>query len=140
MTSLRNEVTLRPMRTFALGVVGSIGVVVVTGLLCVTVIGIPVAVVGVLAAFFGALAGVCAALEALGSALFSRWTGNPYLHLGAGCALLLLLSFIPQLGAWLTVIVVVLGIGSLVATRAAGFIPPRNNLSTGTAQPTVGAV
>jgi len=139
MTSLRTEVAQRPMRTFALGVVGSIGMVIVAGLLCVTLIGIPVAIVGILAAFFGAFAGICAVLEAAGGALLTRWTSNPYLHLATGCAFFLLLGFIPYVGTGLTVIVVLLGIGSLVATRAAGFIPPRSNLSAGAAQPTVGA-
>src|SRR5262249_41099163 len=95
MGRLEGEVVQRPMRTLAFGVVGSIGILVVFGCLCVTVIGIPVAVVGLLAAIFGAYAGVCAVLAAVGNALLGRLTANPYLHLAAGCALFLLVGFIP---------------------------------------------
>jgi hypothetical protein len=139
MGFLQGEAAERPMRSFALGVVGSIAMVVMAVLLCVTLIGIPVAVVGVLVAIFAAYAGICAVLSAAGSALLSRWTHNPYLHLAAGCVLLLLVGFIPYAGTWLTVIVVLTGIGTVVATRAAGFIPPKSHYSAGAAQPTAGA-
>jgi hypothetical protein len=79
-------------------------------------------------------------LSAAGGALLGRWTHNPYLHLAAGCAVFLLVGFIPYLGTWLTVFVVLTGIGTVVATRAAGFIPPRGHHdSAGAAQPTAGA-
>jgi hypothetical protein len=138
MSHLEVEATRRPMRSFALGVVGSIAIIVVTGILCVTLIGIPVAVVGILAAIFAAYAGVCAVLTAVGAALLSRVTANPYLHLAAGCALFLLLGFVPYLGAWITAIVVLTGIGTVVASRAAGYIPPRGGFSAPPA-PTVTA-
>jgi hypothetical protein len=130
MGYLETEAAERPMRSFALGVVGSVAMVVVAVLLCVTLIGIPVAVVGVLAAVFGAYAGVCAVLTAVGSAMLRRWTGNAYLHLAAGCALFLLLGFIPYVGVWVTVAVILTGIGVVVATRAAGYIPPRGGSFT----------
>jgi hypothetical protein len=129
MSYLEVEATHRPMRSFALGVVGSIAIVVVAGILCVTLIGIPVAVVGILAAIFAAYAGVCAVLTAVGSALLCHVTANPYLHLAAGCALFLLLGFIPYLGAWITAAVVLTGIGTVVASRAAGYIRPRGGFS-----------
>jgi len=94
------------------------------------VIGIPVAVVGILVAFLAAFAGVCAVLTAVGGAMLHRWTGNPYLHLAAGCALYLVVGFIPYVGALVTwLIVPAIGIGTIVATRAAGFIPPRGGFT-----------
>lgn len=129
MGYLEIEAAQRPMRSFALGVVGLISGVLVAGLLCITLIGIPVAVVGVLAAIFGAYAGVCAVLTAVGGAILRRWTDNAYLHLAAGCALFLVVGFIPYVGTWMTVIVVLIGIGSVVATRGAGYIPPRGGFS-----------
>jgi hypothetical protein len=129
MGYLEVEAAQRPMRSFALGIVGSICFVVVAGLLCVTLIGIPVAVVGALAAVFAAYAGICAVLTAVGGVMLRRWTINPYLHLAAGCALFLLIGLIPYVGAWVTVIVVFTGIGVVVATRAAGYIPPRGGFT-----------
>ena len=90
-------------------------------------------------AIFGAYAGVCAVLTAVGRGLLCRWTDNPYLHLAAGCASFLVIGLIPYAGAVSTGIVVLTGIGSLVATRAAGYIPPRGGrgFSSGAAQPNV---
>jgi hypothetical protein len=129
MGYLEAEAAARPMRSFALGVVGAIGAIVVAVLLCVTLIGIPVAVVGVLAAIFAAYAGICAVLTAVGSALLCRWTTNVYLHLAAGCAMFLLVGFIPYIGMWITIAVALTGIGVVVATRAAGYIPPRGGFA-----------
>jgi hypothetical protein len=145
MDFLEGEVSARPMRSFALGIVGSIASLVVIALLCITIIGIPVAVVALLAAIFGAYAGICAVLTAVGRGLVRRWTDNPYLHLAAGCALFLVIGFIPVAGGLVTAVVVLTGIGALVATRAAGYIPPRGGAgfsrgpAEGPVQPTVPA-
>jgi hypothetical protein len=129
MGYLEVEAAQRPMRSFALGIVGSICLVLVAGLLCVTLIGIPVAVVGVLLAIFGAYAGVCAVLTAVGGAILRRWTSNVYLHLAAGCALFLVIGFIPVVGPLVTAILVLTGVGVVVATRAAGYVPPRGGFT-----------
>jgi hypothetical protein len=130
MGYLEGEVVERPMRSFALGIVGFVTGLVLAVLLCVTVIGIPVAVVGILVAFIAAFAGICAVLTAVGDALLRRWTNNPYLYLAAGCALYLIIGFIPYVGPIVTWLVVpAIGIGSLVATRAAGYIPPRGGFT-----------
>jgi hypothetical protein len=129
MGHLEVEAAERPMRSFALGVVGTIAAAVVFVLLCVTVIGIPVAVVSLLAAIFAAYAGICAVLTAAGSAMLRRWSDNAYLHLAAGCGLFLLVGLIPYVGAIVTTIVVLIGIGTVVATRAAGYIPPRGGFT-----------
>jgi hypothetical protein len=111
------------MRTVALGVVGIL--VLIFGLLalCVTILGIPIAIIALLAAIFGLYAGVCAALTTLGAALLHRKTSSPYVHLAVGCAIYLLLSSIPFVGGVVTALVVLVGAGTLVETRAAGFVP-----------------
>src|SRR5580692_9139293 len=56
--SLRVEVASRPMRAFALGVVGLIAAIALVTALCVTIVGIPVAIVGVLAGAVATYVGV----------------------------------------------------------------------------------
>jgi len=128
MESMQGEVAARPMRTFALGVVGSLVAVLATIVLCVTIVGIPIVLVGVLLGVLGTYAGICAALATLGAALVQHKTKSPYLHLAVGCVLFLLASSIPWIGGFVTAGVVLFGIGALVATRGAGFFvrKPRN--------------
>jgi len=121
--ALQTEVIARPMRAFAIGSVALIAALAFVVALCVTLVGIPLALVAVSVAVFGAYAGVCAALTAAGAALLRHKTSSPYVHLGVGCVLYLLLSSIPFVGTFVTVIVVLVGFGALVATRAAGFVP-----------------
>jgi cytoskeletal protein CcmA (bactofilin family) len=123
MDRLQREVTSRPMRSAALGVVGILVGLFAVVALCVTILGIPIAIIALLAAIFGLYAGVCAALTTLGAALLHRKTSSPYVHLAAGCAIYLLLSSIPFVGGLVTALVVLIGFGALVETRAAGFVP-----------------
>jgi hypothetical protein len=125
METLRAEVAARPMRSFALGVVGSIGTLVLFVLLCVTVIGIPVAIIGLFAALFAGYAGVVAVLTTLGEALLRHRTTNTYVHLAVGCAIFLVASSIPFIGGFVFAAVALAGYGTVVATRAAGVIPER---------------
>jgi len=125
MDTLKAEIAARPMRSFALGVVGSIGAVVAFIMLCVTVIGIPVAFVGLVVLVVAAYAGMTAALTTAGQAIFGHKTKNPYVHLAAGCVMLLVLGSLPVIGNFVWAGVVFVGIGTLVATRGAGLIPNR---------------
>ena len=125
METLRGEIAVRPMRSFALGIVGAIAGLVAVVLLCITVIGIPVAVVGLLCAVFGVYAGMCAALTTAGEALTAHKTKNPYAHLAVGCALFLAAGAIPVVGGVLHAIIAFIGIGVLVATRGAGLVKQR---------------
>jgi hypothetical protein len=119
---MQEEVVGRPMRSFAVGVVSAIGGGVLLVVLCVTVIGIPVALAVGLAGVVGTYAGVCAALTTVGAALLRHRTMSPYVHLALGCAVYLLLGAIPFVGGFVTAAVVLIGLGALVATRAAGLI------------------
>jgi cytoskeletal protein CcmA (bactofilin family) len=122
MDRLQQEVATRPVRTAALGVVGVVVGLFAVIALCVTILGIPIAIIAILAAVFGLYAGVCAALTTLGAKLLWRRTSSPYVHLAAGCAIYLLLSSIPFVGGFVTALVVLIGFGALVETRAAGLV------------------
>ncbi len=129
MEQLKVEVAARPMRSFALGIVGSIAALVVVVLLCVTIIGIPFAALGVLLALFGVVAGICAVLETVGGALAGHRTQSPYAHLALGCVLFLVAGAIPVVGGFVKAAVILIGIGTLVATRGAGFFARKNGKS-----------
>ncbi|MDI3283588.1 polymer-forming cytoskeletal protein [Polyangium sp. 15x6] len=128
--SLKVEIAARPMRSFALGIVGSLGAVALLAALCITLVGIPVAVVGLLAGTFGVFAAMCSVLEVVGRALIGHKTKNEYAHLALGCALFVLTSPLPVIGGLVRVVVVLVAIGSLVATRAAGLVPAKKGAKT----------
>jgi hypothetical protein len=119
---MRDEVVGRPMRSFAVGLVSVVAGAVLLVVLCVTIVGIPVALLVGLAGVVGTYAGVCAALTTVGAALLRHRTVSPYVHLALGCAIYLVLGAIPFIGRFVTAAVVLVGLGALVATRAAGLI------------------
>ncbi|MBI3204996.1 MAG: hypothetical protein HYZ29_25895 [Myxococcales bacterium] len=123
MDAMQGEVAARPMRTLALGLVGSLVAAIAVIALCVTVVGIPIAIVALLLGVLGTYAGICAALTTLGAAVFHHKSQNPYVHLAVGCALFLVASWLPWVGGLVTAAVVLFGIGALVATRGAGVFP-----------------
>lgn len=135
MDTLRAEVAARPMRTFAMGIVGLIAGIVLVVALCVSVIGIPVAIVAVPAAVFAGYAGVCAVLATAGKALLGHRSDSPHVHLLVGCALFLVLGSLPWIGGIVTFAVVFLGIGTVVATRAAGLIRGKNGNTPSSGDP-----
>jgi hypothetical protein len=114
MEKLELEVAARPARTFALGVVGFFGVFAL-------VVGLWFAIIGFLASILAATAGIVAALAVLGNALAGHRTANRYLHLALGCSIYLVLGNIPWLGEFVDFVLICFGIGSLIASRAAGF-------------------
>ena len=125
MELLRAEIADRPMRTFALGVVGLATTIVVLIALCVTLIGIPVALVGAVLAAFATYAGVAALLVMVGMALLRGRSDNVYVYLAIGCAVYLVASGLPWVGGIVSTVAIIFGIGAIVATRGAGFIKPR---------------
>lgn len=131
MEALKLQLATRPMRSFATGVVTLILSAVLLVALCVTLIGIPFAFIGVLVGFIAACAGLVAALETIGGALLGHKTKNPYVHLAFGCLLFMLVGALPFVGTFLTVALILAGIGSVAATRGAGLIPTKNH-PTGT--------
>ncbi len=123
--AIKVEVASRPMRSFALGIVGSALGVVALVALCVTVVGIPLAVIGVLGAVFAVYGSITAVLTTAGQAILGHRTMNPYAHLAAGCFIFFVGGSIPVVGGLLIAAVVLTSIGALVATRGAGLVPPR---------------
>ena len=126
MDQLRGEVARRPMRSIAVGLLGTLASAVVLIALCVTVIGIPVAMVVALVGGFAVLGAMCAVLSVVGEALLRHKTENPYVHLAIGCGLFVALSAIPWVGHFVIAAVVLAGVGVLFATRGAGFFVKKN--------------
>lgn len=131
MDKLELEVAARPVRSFALGLVGLFVLGAVGVALCVTVIGIPIALAGAVLAIFALYAGIIATLRTLGAALIRHRTANPYLHLAFGCLVFFMVGAIPWLGDVATGIVALIGFGSVVGSRAAGLWPQRKNGGSG---------
>lgn len=129
MEKVRVEIAARPMRSFALGLVGTvlgtIGALIALTILCVTIIGIPLALVGILLGVIAVYGAVAAVLTTFGAAVIGHRTQNPYLHLLLGCAAFLVLSSIPWIGAVVTFAVVMIAVGALVATRVGGLLERR---------------
>lgn len=123
--ALKVEFAARPMRTFALGIAGLIGGIVVLAALCVTLIGIPFAAILLLLAIFATFAAMTSVLEVMGRALIGHKTKNEYAHLALGCGLFALTMMIPVVDDIAKVVLMFMSIGTLVATRAAGLIPAR---------------
>jgi hypothetical protein len=125
MDRLRAEVAARPMRSFALGIVGAIaGSIGLVGL-CVTVVGIPLALLALLVFVFSLYGSIAAVLTTFGAAVIGHKTKNPYLHLLLGCAVLLVVSAIPYVGGIVTFGVAMIALGVLVSTRLAGVLERR---------------
>ncbi len=118
MESLRQEAALRPMRNIGLGIVGSFAFLAGLLILCVTIVGIPLAVAGALAFAFALYAGVVATSGVAGELLLRHRTKNAYAHLALGAGIFVLLTQIPSVGTLIAFLVSFLGLGAIVATRA----------------------
>lgn len=123
--TLKVEIASRPMRSFGMGIAGFVGGILLFIALCVTIIGIPIAVVGLLATIFGVFAAMASTLEVLGRALIGHRTKNEFAHLALGCGIFVLVMAIPGLDGIAKIALMMISLGSLVSTRAAGLIPPR---------------
>lgn len=120
MRKLKLEVATRPMKNFALGILGFLGFVAALIVLCVTVVGIPVALIGGLVGVLAMYAGIVATVTLGGELLLRKRTENPYAHLALGALLFVVLSALPFIGPIVTFAVVSIGVGTLVSTRLAG--------------------
>jgi len=131
MEMLKVEVATRPMRSFALGLVGLLATAFALVALCITVVGIPIAMVAVLALVFAGFASTCAALTTLGGAFASHRSNNVYVHLAVGCLAYLLIGLLPWVGGIAQMGIVLAGFGAVVATRATGLWPSKNKNQDG---------
>jgi hypothetical protein len=119
------------MRVFGLGVAAAIAGFFALVVLCVTIIGIPVAIVLVLVGALGVYAGMCAVFLELGALVLEERTPSPYVHLALGCVMYLIFSTLPVIGWIATALAVLCGLGLLVSTRFAGLLGrPQPQLTT----------
>ena len=125
MEVLRVEAAARPMRAFAMGIVGSFCAIIAVAAMCVTLVGIPFAVMVVLLGVFSVYASIAAILTTVGAAVSGHKSKNPYVHLLVGCVLFLLAGILPYIGGLVTAAVVLIAIGTLVTTRLAGIADGR---------------
>lgn len=127
LETLEREVASRPMRNFAIGVVGLLAFGLTLVAACITVVGIPVAAVGAIAGAFGLYAGIVAALSVVGRALSRHKTDNRYLHLAIGCAVFLFVAHVPWgIGEVATLFLGLVGWGSVLSSRGAGWFDRRD--------------
>lgn len=126
MERMRQELAERPVRALGLGAAALIAGFFALVVLCVTIIGIPVAIVVCLAGALGVYAGMCAVFLELGALVLEERTESPYVHLALGCLMYLIFSTLPVIGWLATALAVVVGLGLLVSTRFAGLMgrPP----------------
>jgi len=125
MESLRIETASRPMKSFALGLLGAVGAFFVVVGVSLTIVGIPFVVLGVLFALLATYVSIAAVLTTFGAAVLGHKTQNPYLHLLFGCVVFLVLGAIPYIGGFVTFVVVMIAIGALVSTRLGGLVAAR---------------
>jgi len=125
METLRIEVARAPMRQLGLGIVGFVGFLVAIVVLCVTVIGLPLALIAALLGFVGLYGGMVAALTVLGAALVRHKSENVYVHLAVGCAIFFFVYPLPYVGPPLVLGLLFVGVGVLVSTRFAGYFPAK---------------
>lgn len=126
MEQLQTEVAARPMRSFAFGIVGVLAFLVGVVALVVTLVGIPVAVLITFCGVLAMYAAFCAVLATVGRALVKHKTDSPYAHLAVGCLLFLVVGHLPVVGDLATLVLGLVGIGTLVATRVAGLWPGKD--------------
>ena len=122
METLRVEAAAHPMKSFAWGIVGSFAALIALAALCITIVGIPFAALAALLGIFCVYASIAAVLTTAGAAVAGHKSKNPYVHLLVGCIGFLLLGVIPVVGGVVTLVVVMIAIGTLVSTRLAGTI------------------
>lgn len=122
MEVLRVEAAARPMKSFAWGIVGSFLAILALAAMCITIVGIPFAALATLIAVFSVYSAIAAVLTTFGAAVSGHRSQNPYVHLLVGCVAFLLVGVIPFVGGLVTLIVVMIAIGTLVTTRLAGTV------------------
>ena len=122
MERMRQELSERPVRALGLGTAALIGGFFALIVLCVTIVGIPVALMLFLVGALGVYAGMCAVFLELGALVLDERTDSPYVHLALGCSVYLVFSTLPVIGWLATALAGVCGLGLLVSTRFAGLI------------------
>jgi hypothetical protein len=115
---LHQAVRRAPLRSIAGGAVGMIAGSLLTLVLCITIIGLPVAFVLVVSAFVAACAGLATVAHLIGQALPLRaLEDKPVLRLGAGILALFLVTRVPFFGWLAFLLALAIGLGAVLLTR-----------------------
>jgi hypothetical protein len=116
--ALQVAIVRQPLRSFGMGLLGTIGAVVAIVVLAITVIGIPAAVLLAIALPFAIYIGMAAFASVFGTLLpVEALRGKPVLRLGAGVLALFVASLVPFAGSIAVAVAAVVGLGALVITR-----------------------
>ncbi|RKH77892.1 polymer-forming cytoskeletal protein, partial [Corallococcus sp. AB045] len=118
MKELGDEIRANPARNFWVGLVGMAALIPLTIVLCITLIGIPVAFALLVASMLGTALSYAAIASEVGTrlpVLRGRKTQAVVLALGLG--LILLVSHIPVLGVFLNLVLIPLAFGAVIRTR-----------------------
>jgi hypothetical protein len=121
-------VTVRePLHAMALGAFGFLGAILATILLCITLIGIPVAIVLVLALWLAGYVGLASIAAVLGAILpVERLRDRPVMQLAAGTTVLFVTSLIPVIGPLALLVAGAIGLGAIARTRLSTMAPMRD--------------
>ncbi|NOK38235.1 polymer-forming cytoskeletal protein, partial [Corallococcus exercitus] len=118
MKELGDEIRANPRRNAFVGFVGALALIPLTVVLCVTLVGIPVAFALLVASMLGTALGYAAIASELGTRLpVLRGKKTQAVVLALGLGLILLISHIPVLGFLLNLFLIPLAFGSVIRTR-----------------------
>ncbi|MBN8232547.1 hypothetical protein JYK02_34025 [Corallococcus macrosporus] len=118
MKELGDEIRANPRRNAVVGFVGALALIPLSVVLCVTLVGIPVAFALLVASMLGTALGYAAIASELGTrlpVLRGRKTQAVVLALGLGA--ILLVSHIPVIGVLLNLFLIPLAFGAVIRTR-----------------------
>ena len=117
-TTLRTELHQRPVRSMFGGLLGMIAGAVLTGVLVLTIIGIPGAIVVGVMLFGGFWVGWATTAWWIGSVMpIKKLKDRPVLQLGAGVATLFIIGLVPKVGMLFVTAMVFAGLGATIATK-----------------------
>nr|WP_199732934.1 polymer-forming cytoskeletal protein [Corallococcus sp. CA031C] len=118
MKELGEEIRSRPGQNLTVGFVGTLALIPLTIVLCITLIGIPVAFALLVASMLGTALGYAAIASEVGTRLpVMRGRKTQAVVLALGLAVLLLISHIPVLGVLLNLVLTPLAFGAVIRTR-----------------------
>ncbi|NOK19970.1 polymer-forming cytoskeletal protein [Corallococcus carmarthensis] len=118
MKELGDEIRANPARNFWVGLVGAAALIPLTIVLCITLIGIPVAFALLVASMLGTALGYAAIASELGTRLpVMRGRKTQAVVLALGLGIILLISHIPVVGVLLNLILNPLAFGAVIRTR-----------------------
>ncbi|WP_426752360.1 hypothetical protein [Myxococcus sp. Y35] len=118
MKQLGEEVRRKPMQTGLTGFLGLLAMIPLTVVLCITIIGIPVALVLWMAAPVAAALGYAAVASELGTRLpVLRGRKTQAVVLALGLLVLMVVGALPIVGTLVTILVVLMALGAVIRTR-----------------------